>query len=58
MDRENTPEMAMCLSGLLQDVERRQAIGRAGFERYTAEFTAERHAERFRAVLMDQLELN
>jgi len=56
VDREDTTGLADCLAGLLRDGPRRQALGQAGLERYTEWFTARRHAERFRTLLMDQLE--
>jgi glycosyltransferase involved in cell wall biosynthesis len=42
--------IASVLASLLEDAERRTALGRAGRRRFEAEFTAERWIERLRPV--------
>jgi phosphatidylinositol alpha-1,6-mannosyltransferase len=56
VDRDDTPGLAACLSGLLADEVRRRALGRAGLERYRGRFTASRYAERLEALLAGQIQ--
>lgn len=57
VDREDLHGMANCLSGLLLDKPRRKALGVTAKERYVAYFQGRHHAQRFRAILEQKLDL-
>ncbi len=54
VDRDNIPEMAGRLAGLLLDDARRKRIGDAGYERYRRMFRERHYSERLRFALDEQ----
>jgi len=51
VDRDNTPEMAAAIAGLLLDPARREDLGNAGYERLHSKFLSRHFGERFEAIL-------
>jgi len=58
VDRENLPEMAGRLAGLLLDDARRKRIGDAGHDRYQAMFRERHYPARLSNILQEQLRIH
>lgn len=55
VDREDRTVMAQQISELLLDKAQREQMGKAGYERYQAHFTAKHYSERLRRILLEYL---